>query len=185
MAKTGPRTQPTALKTLRGNPGRRPLPKNEPQPEISRQCPAPPAYLPTGAKKIWKTEAPKLHRLGILTEADISAFAMCCLVLWRHIEAEKMMQPRYNKQLKHAISEIEQKTGEKTQQTLAGAVRKGGIYSVWLNMSHKSMEMAMKYLSEFGMTPSARGSGKISVKKHEKKSKVQKFKDKQKHLRQV
>ena len=39
----GRKPTPTTLKRLRGNPGRRPLPKDEAEPPVSERVPRPPA----------------------------------------------------------------------------------------------------------------------------------------------
>jgi P27 family predicted phage terminase small subunit len=61
-------TTPTALKILAGNPGKRPLPIGEPQPE--REAPPCPRDLPKEARRQWKRLAPILGRMRVLTEAD-------------------------------------------------------------------------------------------------------------------
>lgn len=66
---------PTTLKLLRGNPGRRPLPKDEPQPALGAK---PPAWLSEVARREWDRKAPMLEKLGVLTEADEDALATYC-----------------------------------------------------------------------------------------------------------
>ncbi|HHY92912.1 MAG TPA: phage terminase small subunit P27 family, partial [Firmicutes bacterium] len=84
--------KPTALKILEGNPGKRPLPQNEPKPEpVAPKCPS---RLPAAAKRHWKALAPKLEKLGLLTEVDGQAFADYCLCLARLEEAEKDIEER-------------------------------------------------------------------------------------------
>ena len=75
MAQKGPRPQPTKLKILRGNPGRRALNTSEPQPPALTDVPAPPEWLEGYAKDEWRTLAPVLHGLGLLSEIDLSFFA--------------------------------------------------------------------------------------------------------------
>ena len=84
--KREPKKTPTKLRVLRGNPGRRPLPENEPAP-ISGDHP--PAYLLVAEKKWWRRHAPAFERLGLLTEADESMFAMLCRRLAGAAELEK------------------------------------------------------------------------------------------------
>jgi P27 family predicted phage terminase small subunit len=69
---------PTALKLLRGNPGKRPINKDEPKPRIG--LPNPPMHLrdyPLAVKN-WKKEGGLLLRLGVMTEADWGALAVRC-----------------------------------------------------------------------------------------------------------
>jgi len=77
VGERGPAPTPTALKKLRGNPGRRPLPKNEPQPAMSAG--AAPNWLAGGAAALlWKRVAPELVTLGLLSVLDVAALAMYC-----------------------------------------------------------------------------------------------------------
>lgn len=86
------RRKPTALKVLEGNPGRRPLPKNEPKPQpIAPGCPD---WLPAAAIRYWNELAPRLEKLGLLTEVDGAAFADYCLCLARLEEAERDIEKR-------------------------------------------------------------------------------------------
>lgn len=71
----GPPPKPTALKILEGNPGRRPLPEDEPTPEGHAE---PPGWMRPAARKIWDEYAPKLDYLGVLTDIDAEAFAQWC-----------------------------------------------------------------------------------------------------------
>lgn len=64
--------KPTVLKILTGNPGRRPLPKNEPKPPVGATCPD---WLTVSQRKLWREWAPLFIELGVLTEADTLAFA--------------------------------------------------------------------------------------------------------------
>ncbi|OAT79315.1 phage terminase small subunit P27 family [Desulfotomaculum copahuensis] len=84
--------KPTALKIITGNPGKRPLPQNEPKPKpVAPKCPA---WLPKEAKRHWKEMASKLEKLGLLTEVDGQAFADYCLCLARLEEAERDIKER-------------------------------------------------------------------------------------------
>lgn len=67
--KRGPAKTPTALMVLRGNPGKRALPKHEPQPEAG--APKPPADLPEAAAAEWRAVVDDLAAVpGLLTRAD-------------------------------------------------------------------------------------------------------------------
>jgi phage terminase small subunit len=85
MGKRGPRPTPTALRVLRGNPGKRPLSGDEPQPAPLETL-DPPVWLDETATAIWTDLAPKAHGLGLLTELDRPRFGMLCahMARWRH-----------------------------------------------------------------------------------------------------
>jgi len=53
---------------MNGFPGKRKLNRHEPKPK--RSIPFPPAHLSAPVKEAWKKLAVKLHRMGVLTEAD-------------------------------------------------------------------------------------------------------------------
>ena len=67
---------PTALKIRAGNPGKRPLPTDEPQPMPGR--PRCPEWLDPAAKAKWRALVPELERLGLLTRLDGDALAAYC-----------------------------------------------------------------------------------------------------------
>ena len=91
--KSGPKPTPTALRELRGNPGRRPLPVNEPEPSGLEEV-DPPAHLSTEAKREWRRLAPELIRLRLLTVADFAAFTGYCSAWSDFIEADRVLASR-------------------------------------------------------------------------------------------
>lgn len=69
---------PTRLKIVRGNPGKRPINENEPEPK--RGIPEMPEYLwafPIAVKE-WERESRILDEMGVLTEADASTLGVRC-----------------------------------------------------------------------------------------------------------
>ena len=86
MATRGRKPTPTAIKELEGNPGKRPLNKNEPKP--TKKAPPCPKWLEPEAKKEWRRLAKKMEQLGVLTEVDMAAFAGYCQAYARWREAE-------------------------------------------------------------------------------------------------
>ena len=89
MATRGRKPKPTALKLLEGNPGKRPINENEPiPPKGTVKCPT---WLEPEAKKEWKRLAPSLEAMGVLTQADLTAFAGYCQAYARWKEAEEFI----------------------------------------------------------------------------------------------
>src|ERR1051325_3456696 len=91
MGKRGPAPTPTALKLLRGNPGRRPLNVDEPQPppvEAGSPLAKCPKWLTGDARTLWNRVAPGAIRSGLLTEVDLPAFEALCqsYARWRQFE---------------------------------------------------------------------------------------------------
>ena len=67
--------KPTLLKILQGNPGKRALPNNEPQPEVGA---TPPKWLRGDALEEWREIAPQLEELGTLRKTDATALGIYC-----------------------------------------------------------------------------------------------------------
>lgn len=75
--KGGRPPKPTSLKILEGNPGKRPLNENEPQPKIG--IPPLPGWLnDPRAIEVWNDLGPKLKKIGLITEIDGYLFGMLC-----------------------------------------------------------------------------------------------------------
>lgn len=73
---SGGQAKPTRLKVLSGNPGGRPLPKDEPVPEAG---PAEmPVWLDPGARVVWDEYAPLVEGMGLLSRVDAEKFGRWC-----------------------------------------------------------------------------------------------------------
>jgi P27 family predicted phage terminase small subunit len=73
----GTRPTPTTLKVLRGNPGRRPLNRDEPQYEAG--IPDKPEWFGTYASEEWDRITGNLNRQRILTKADLGILVATCV----------------------------------------------------------------------------------------------------------
>ena len=67
--------KPTNLKIIEGNPGKRPLNTDEPQPPAGISCPR---WLSADARREWKRIKPVLESCRILTKADLAMLASYC-----------------------------------------------------------------------------------------------------------
>jgi P27 family predicted phage terminase small subunit len=76
MGKRGPRPQPTELKLLRGNPGRRAINKAEPKPAADGVVM--PSNLGPVAVEKWQQVLPLLQAVKVMTKADVEALARYC-----------------------------------------------------------------------------------------------------------
>jgi len=132
---SGKPPKPTALKILTGNPGKRPLPKNEPQPTKADTVPEPPDYLTAPAQKEWRRISKELYTLGILTNIDVTGLeGYCsCYALW--LDAQANIK-------KHGV--------------LIKSPQGFPMQSPYLSISNRAMVEMRKWLIEFGMTPSSR-----------------------------
>ena len=129
----GRKPQPTKLKVLHGNPGKRALNKNEPQPELTR--PEPPEHISAVAKEEWNRISSELYSLKLLSNIDRSALAAYCQAYARWVDAEKTI-------------------GEKG--LLIKTTNGNVIQSPLVGIANTSLQIMHKFLVEFGMTPSSR-----------------------------
>jgi phage terminase small subunit len=74
----GRKPKPSALRLLEGNRGKRPVNDKEPTPQIGCDKPS---FLTGRPSEVWDELAPRLTRLGVLTETDGPMFAALCLLI--------------------------------------------------------------------------------------------------------
>ena len=73
----GRKPKPTAIRILEGNPGKRPINKNEPKPQpLGPECPD---FVQGKARAFWNEYAPILMKQGVLTELDEFLFGALCV----------------------------------------------------------------------------------------------------------
>jgi P27 family predicted phage terminase small subunit len=131
--KRGKRPKPTHLKLLEGEKNKDRINLNEPKPKIL--APKCPKHLSKEAREFWKVEAPKLKRLGLLTEIDETAFELLCWAYGKWVKAERI--------LANEGEFIETPTGKLRLHPA-------------LNVANRALDQTRKLLAEFGMTPSSR-----------------------------
>ncbi len=133
MATRGRKPKPTALKVLNGNPGNRPLNKNEPKPCTAVS--ACPDWLEEEAKAEWARMGQILEDMGVLTEIDITAFAGYCQSYARWKEAEEFL----------------------TQHGSIIRTPNGYLQQVpQVSIAQTNLKIMLKFCEQFGLTPSAR-----------------------------
>jgi phage terminase small subunit len=100
MAKRGPKPKPTAIKILEGTRADR-INELEPVYPLPDGVPAPPGWLHEYGVEHWRELAPLLHGQGILTQADLPAFANLCDLYsrWRRYEDDLSARKEYNRLL--------------------------------------------------------------------------------------
>jgi len=89
MGRHGPAPEPTALKLVHGNPGKRPLNKAEPRP--ARRRPRRPDWLEGEAQAAWDELIPMLDAMGVLTEVDGRAVSRYCKLWARWVKLTAMI----------------------------------------------------------------------------------------------
>ena len=137
--RSGRRPLPTALKVLRGNPGKRPLPKDEPRPQP--KLPPPPAELSDEAKREWRRTGRRLRAAGLITELDTAAFAAYCSSYARWLQAQALLS---NAPMLELGSD--------------GTLRPSPL----LRIVQQAQEQFTRALTEFGMSPSSRTRVQVS-----------------------
>lgn len=132
----GRKPKPTELKKIQGNPGKRPLNKQEPKPKT-------PVKRPRGLtgirRRFWDEHADELERLGILTGVDVPAMRLMLEAYSFAIEAAA--------ELRFEGFTVEGRDGAKKNPTA----------QVWRDNALLFKSLA----TEFGMTPSARARLKL------------------------
>jgi len=148
---------PTTLKVLRGNPGKRDIPKDEVKPKPL--MPDMPSFIKGEAKKEWERIAPKLEALGLLTEIDGSALADYCVSYAHWVECETFLAKlSHDKEGNFNGAMFKTPTGYMQQLPQ-------------VSMSLRYQKEMRDALSKFGMTPSDR-AGLIAPKSPERASKL-------------
>ena len=138
----GRRPQPTILKLLKGNPGRRPLNSREPQPpKPSGRCPA---WLTGYGKEAWTDFHKLLTDMSILTAADEFALALLCSAV------EEFRHAREVTQKKGRTYVLLTKSGERM-------VRIRPEVGIAVGASAR----ILKFMVEFGLTPASRAKVKV------------------------
>lgn len=130
-----PTPTPTALKLLKGNPGKRPLPKYEPL--LPLELPVAPSFLTKEAKREWNRMVVVLFNTGLITVGDTATFQAYCQAYGHWVAIEKQF------------------TNEGSKYTLMND--KGNTYmNPLLTALNQAAERLAKCCQEFGLTPAAR-----------------------------
>jgi phage terminase small subunit len=124
----GPKPTPTALKIVRGNPGKRALPKNEPK--LATVAPPRPAELNRAEVRAWDELTAVLLKMRVLTEAEFAA-----------VEGAAVELAAYRKAHWHISRE--------------GEVVDGRL-NPWMEVRAHAWKRLYPLLGAFGMTPADR-----------------------------
>jgi P27 family predicted phage terminase small subunit len=136
----GRKPKPTHLKLVSGNPGKRKL--NDQEPPAPPALPPMPRYLSKDARKEWRSLAPMLKGVGLLSNLDGNALGMLCSAIARCAEAERQIS-----------------ANGMTVTSPTGIQR----VSPWVHIANKTTALIITLTSEFGMTPAARTRVKVEL----------------------
>ncbi|MDO6718824.1 phage terminase small subunit P27 family [Psychrosphaera sp. 1_MG-2023] len=133
-----PKPTPTALKLVKGNPGKRPINIKEPKPK--RGVPKCPSHIDAKAKTAWKKLCQRLDDMGVLTLADEYALEILVSIYARIRDLQKVIKGY----------------GKTTYITLS--TQGDEVVKAYPEVSQleKAESLFRSYLTEFGLTPSAR-----------------------------
>lgn len=160
MKKRGPAPKPTKLKVLAGNPGKRKLNQEEPEPALVEKAP-PPAHLPEYAKEAWKEIVPELCRLKLLTVVDMIGLEMCCMAYQRWRENEDWVT-KYGGTIVYRAEPTEQEKKENKPGKIRSVQQAPQVWS-----AKSAFEQYKNMMAEFGLSPSARTRLSVSGGKKE------------------
>jgi len=125
------------MRLLRGNPGRRPINHEEPQPEalsVTSALGKCPAWIKGEAREVWKRVAPAAIKSGLLRLVDLPAFEAYCVSYARWREAERL-------------------TGRNMELAIAKGYR---------NQANKERDKMLQFGARFGFDPSSRSNVKVT-----------------------
>lgn len=134
--------KPTALKLVAGNPGKRALGKQEPDPAYLSDL-TPPGWLPPSAAGVWREVAPHLSAAKLLTHVDVQALAMGCVAIAQYRLAVEQVGDKL----------IKSKIAEKDDGSIVDV---GEHINPWALVQSMTFKQAMAVFERFGMSPAAR-----------------------------
>jgi len=150
MGKRGPRPKPSKLKMLAGNPGKRPLNKLEPKPDLINQISAPDC-LDEDSAKIWDKIATQLHNIKVLTVIDTNALIRYCQLYSQWLQLQKILE---EKGLTYEVNK-ENKNGDK----FVCYIRERPEIKLCLRLNAEITRLE----KEFGLTPSSRTDISVTI----------------------
>jgi P27 family predicted phage terminase small subunit len=133
MGRRGPPPTPTALKILRGNPGRRPLNLREPAPPSA--IPSPPTHLDAVARSEWRRVVPQLAKAQLLTLVDRAALTGYCLAWSASVDATRKLA---------------------ASSTILTSVKGYPYQNPEVLRLNQALKQLLRFSQEFGMTPASR-----------------------------
>jgi P27 family predicted phage terminase small subunit len=111
--------------------------------QVAAVLPEPPERLPEVGQEEWRRIAPELHKVGLLSNLDLTALEMYCRLFCRWLAAEKELEGDDSLVMKT-------KTGYQAQ-------------SAYLNIANACIKQMQSIMGEFGMTPATRARMKAMV----------------------
>jgi P27 family predicted phage terminase small subunit len=146
MGRRGPKPQPTAVKTAKGNPGKRAINKEEPKPPAATEF-EPPVWLPDVGKIEYRRLGKQLKTLGLLTNLDLNTLANYCLA-FSHVVA--------------CQNELATSGTTITMETQNGSYP---MTAPQFNQLMKALQQMERWGTQMGLSPSSRAGLKVEGRK--------------------
>lgn len=143
----GRKALPANVHVLRGNPSKKSaaaLLDEQVRPPVA--IPPCPSHFSPEAKAEWKRITKHLELLGLVTEIDRAALAGYCTAWGDYVWAER--------RIAEINTEAKDKTGESGR--IWGLATGYKQISVPMQIRNRALELMVKFLGEFGMSPAAR-----------------------------
>lgn len=160
MGKRGPQPQSAELKKLRGNPGKRAIPKTASSTPMVHACPDDLASI----KTTWDHYGKLLAKMGILQDSDGIAWD----ALWRTWKKYMELADR-REQLDKLVKSVSG-APDSAPEVIESIVR---LISKIEPLELQYLSALTRQLDHFGMSPSSRGS--IAVEPSKEESEFEKF----------
>ena len=157
MTKPGPRPMPSRLKIITGNPGKRPLNEEEPQPDALNDF-SPPDHIENDelAVRKWDEAVRVLYDMQVMTIADRETLARYCLV-WSHWMQMREKCRQFGREIMHY---------EADPNRTDGRLRiKWAQPAPWAVDEKAARKDLLQLEREFGLTPSSRSQVTIHSNK--------------------
>lgn len=138
----GRKPTPTHLRVLKGNPGKRPLPENEPKPQPL--APKRPAWLVGEARREWDRIVSELEKLGLLTVVDGAALAAYCHAYGLMVAAAKELREYVKQHGKLTVTHVN-KHGAPNE-----------VPHPAIKIGRDAAATMRAFMTEFGLTPASR-----------------------------
>lgn len=138
MGKRGPHPLPKAINDLRGDTDKRRY-RKMPEPQPPDGVPQTPEHLTGVARAEWDRCVPVLTHMGVLTMADATALSIYCECYARYRHADDQCK-KYGE-----VHVLKSNDGKPYMQV-----------SAWASMRNKALDHMIKFMVQFGLTPSAR-----------------------------
>jgi P27 family predicted phage terminase small subunit len=145
-----PTPEPTALKIAKGNPGKRKLNFDEPQPALGE--PEMPKGLSLSARREWKSIVKDLLELGVLSKVDGKALsAYCeCFAMWEQARREIKKDGLTFRTT--TVVKDRQADGSVKERVVLLSIKRNPAVAI----AFESLRAMKSYLVEFGLTPASR-----------------------------